>query len=75
MTSGSDDYDSRTGLDVNALSSSQRGAALILRLQNYDFFGQLIQKCFELIIGIVCVACRPGFTPPAYEAVVPSGLD
>jgi hypothetical protein len=34
MSSGSDDYDSRSGLDVNALSSSQRGAALILRVQN-----------------------------------------
>jgi hypothetical protein len=28
MSSGSDDYDSRSGLDVNALSSSQRGAAV-----------------------------------------------
>jgi hypothetical protein len=27
MSSGSDDYDSRSGLDVNASSSSQRGAA------------------------------------------------
>jgi hypothetical protein len=27
MSSGSDDYDSRSGLDVNALSSSQRVAA------------------------------------------------
>jgi len=29
MSSGSDDYDSRSGLDVNASSSSQRGAAYV----------------------------------------------
>jgi hypothetical protein len=39
MSSGSDDYDSRSGLDVNALSSSQRGAAYVCGCKISVFFG------------------------------------
>jgi len=59
MTSGSDCYDSRTDLDVNALSSSQMmcgdfaGAKL-------RFFEQMVQK-----FVINCFIGRQGFTPPA----------
>jgi len=38
MSSGSDDYDSRSGLDVNALSSSQRGAAFICGGKDTNYF-------------------------------------
>ena len=38
MSSGSDDYDSRTGLDVNASSSSQRGAAYVCGCKINAFF-------------------------------------
>jgi hypothetical protein len=37
MSSGSDDYDSRTSLDVNALSSFQRGAALFYGCKSNKF--------------------------------------
>jgi hypothetical protein len=38
MTSGSDDYDSHTGLDVNALSSSQRWCGFDFAAAKIVFF-------------------------------------